>query len=324
MSVANVVTTVAGAVPVVAVPFLLESFGNELGYLYSGLIFGLCGGIIASAAFFGTKERIVVKQDKVTVKDSFKALWDTKPMIIFDLALLISATVFCAQEASTYIGKYMFGSADGFVTYPGGAKSFLPSELLLTVLVVLVGGGSALGDALFPVFFKKLGLKKSLFVFSGIGAAICVAMYFIGFDRWGMVSFYLFLVYYLFIGILCGIFESLKSNLIPECADYSEWKTGVRRDGTFFSVQVMVSQLIESVPILAVAVALQVSGYVEPDEATVFMQSDDVKTGIFTAVTLIPAGGMLLGMIPAAFYGYTGKFREKVRQEIEARRKEAE
>ena len=308
--------------PVIVVPFLTERYGDEKGYLFAGLLFGLCGGFVASAAFFGTRERITVKQDKVTVKDSFRALIQTKPMIVFDVALLIAATVSCAQEASAYAGKYLYDAADGFILYPGGAKSFLPSELLLTVLVLLIGGGSVIGDAVFPVFFKKWGLKKSLFVFAAVGAAICVAMFFMGPDRWGAASFYLFLAYYLLIGVIDGVFESLKSNLIPECADYSEWKTGVRRDGTFFSVQVMISQLIETVPVLAVAVALQISGYAQGDEAGAIVQSDAVKQGVFTAVTLIPAGGLLLSMIPAAFYDYTGKFRERVRRELEERRKE--
>lgn len=320
LAVADVVTTVAGAVPVIAVPFLLESFGNEYGFLYSGLIFGFGGGIIASAAFFGTRERITVHQEKVSLKDNFKAIVTTKPMIIFDLALLIGATVFAASEISTYAGKYLYGSEGGQVLYPDGTKSFLPSELLLPIMVGLIGGGTAVGDAIFPAVFKKVGLKKSYFVFSSVGIALCVSAFFLGYDRWSKASLFIFLAYYFLIGVIGGTFDSMKSNLIPECADYSEWKTGVRRDGTFFSTQVMISQLIESVPILAVAVILQVCGYNETEAA--LTQPAAVKNGIFIAATLVPAVGMCLGMIPAAFYSFTGKFREKVKSELAAKRKE--
>ena len=94
----------------------------------------------------------------------------------------------------------------------------------------------------------------------------------------------------------------------------------IQNDGTFFSTQVMVSQLIESVPILAVAVILQVCGYNETEAA--LTQPPVVKNGIFIAATLVPAVGMCLGMIPAAFYSFTGKFREKVKSELAAKRKE--
>ncbi len=318
LAIANVVTTLAGVVPVIAVPFLTEQFGNVCGYLYSGLIFGLGGGILAATTFFGTKERITVNDKKVTLKESFSALFTTKPMFVFDGALLLSATVFAAREVSTYAGKYLYGSADGYVLYPGGGTSFLPSELFLTVLVVLVGAGLLIGDSIFPLVFKKAGLKKSYFIFSCLGIVTCVIMYLLGFDRWGKVSFFLFLTFYLIIGIFGGVFESMKSNLIPECADYSEWKTGVRRDGTFFSAQVMFSQLLETVPVLAVSIVLQCCGY--NDSMAVFEQSESVKQGIFIAATLIPAGGMILGLVPAFFYSYTGKTRERIRAELSERR----
>lgn len=320
MAVADIVTTLAGAVPLIAVPFLSEAYGNEFGYLYGGLIFGLGGGVIACAAFFGTKERITVHQQTVSLKESIKAIATTKPMIVFDLALLISATVFAAEEVGAYAGKYLYGSDGGRILYPDGSKSFLPSELFLPILIGLIGGGSAVGDALFPAVFKKVGLKKSFFIFSAVGIALCVATYFLGFDRWAKASLFIFIVFYFLIGVVIGTFESMKSNLIPECADYSEWKTGVRRDGTFFSTQVMVSQLIESVPVLAVALILQLSGYSESEAELI--QPQAVKNGIFIATTLVPAAGMLLGMIPAAFYNYTGKYREKIRSELSERRKE--
>ena len=82
----------------------------------------------------------------------------------------------------------------------------------------------------------------------------------------------------------------------------------------------MVSQLIESVPVLAVAVILQICGYNETEAA--LTQPIAVKNGIFIAATIVPAVGMCLGMIPAAFYSYTGRFREKVKTELAERRKE--
>lgn len=320
LSIANIVTTVAGAAPVIAVPFLLERFGDTYGYLYSGLIFGLGGGIVASTAFFGTRERITVGQGNVSLKDSFKALFTTKPMFIYDLALLLAATVFAVNEVSTYAGKYLYESADGFILYPGGEKSFLPSELFLPILIALAGGGSAVGDAIFPAVFNKVGLKKTFYIFSAISIVLCVIMFFVGYDKLGKASVFVFLAYYFILGALGGTYESMKSNLIPEVTDYSEWKTGVRRDGTFFSAQVMISQLIEAIPVLAVAVTLQICGYSESEAAAI--QPHAVKQGILVSATLIPAGGLMLGLIPAAFYTYTGKLREKVRAELEARRKE--
>ena len=320
LSIANVVTTVAGAVPVIAVPFLLERFGDTLGYLYSGLIFGFGGGVIASTAFFGTRERITVKQDNVSLKESFKAIVTTKPMLIFDLGLLLAATVFAVSEVSTYAGKYLYESAEGFLLYPNGQKSFLPSELFLPILIALVGGGTAVGDAIFPAVFNKVGLKKSFYIFSAISILICVIMFFIGYDKLGAASVFVFLVYYFIAGVLCGTYESMKSNLIPEVTDYSEWKTGVRRDGTFFSAQVMVSQLIESIPVLAVSIVLQICNYSETE--ALLVQPEVVKQGIFISATLLPAGGLILGLIPVAFYSYTGKLREKVKAELEEKRKE--
>ena len=145
-------------------------------------------------------------------------------------------------------------------------------------------------------------------------------MFFVGYDKLGKASIFVFLTYYFVIGALGGTFDSMKSNLIPEVTDYSEWKTGIRRDGTFFSAQVMISQLIESVPVLAVSIVLQICGYSESEALST--QPDSVRQGIFIAATLIPAAGIVLGFVPAAFYSYVGKLREKVKAELGEKRKE--
>ncbi len=322
LSVANVVTTMAGVVPILSVPYLTESFGNALGYLYAGLIFGLCGGALASVAYFKTRERITVTERKVSVKESFGILFSTKPLLIFDIGLLLSATVFSLSEAGTYVGGYLYAIRDGKIVYPDGSLSFLDEGLFLTLVMMLSGGGSALSEAVFPLFFKKLGMKKTYFVTAVFCAALCVGAYFFGYDKVGKASIYLLLVYCLALGFFGGMFESMKANLIPECADYTEWKTGVRCDGTLFSVQVMVSQIIESIPVLAVAFILQACGYREPHLEEVVTQTRVVRDGIYLAITLLPAAGVLLGIIPVCFYGYTGKFREKVLAELAEKRKE--
>ena len=94
----------------------------------------------------------------------------------------------------------------------------------------------------------------------------------------------------------------------------------MRRDGTFFSTQVMVSQLIESVPILVVAVILQACGYNETEAA--LTQPPVVKNPPPPPPPPVPPVGMCLGMIPAASYTFTGKVREKVKSELSEKREE--
>ncbi len=242
--------------------------------------------------------------------------------MIFNLSLLFVSFLSCYGEASTYLGKYLYTVVDGKILYPDGTPSFWSVGLYLSALVIAGGVGSLVADAVFPPLFKRFRLKKSFLLFAGIAVPVLVGFYFLGYNKMGRASPYLLLFFLAVSGFLEGTFFAMKCNLIPECADYGEWKSGVRQDGTLFSVQVMLTQIYEALPILAIALLLQFSGYVEPNGEEIVLQNDTVKNALYAGITLLPCAGIVLASIPVCFYKYDGAFRQKVRRELSAGRKE--
>ena len=118
--------------------------------------------------------------------------------------------------------------------------------------------------------------------------------------------------------------------LIADAVDYLEWKTGERQEGVCFAFQTFLSKVNAAVATFVFGQILDRSDFKAVDKSLVdvagrqifFQQSQETQKMLIALVTIVPAIGFLLTIIPMFFNDYTGKTKEKAQKELEERRED--
>lgn len=314
LSVARVCCTVGGILPTLLVPTLKSSLGLKEGYFAAGLIFGVLGAALSLLAFFGTKERVVPPaEERPSVKENVKLLVTNKLLMLVIVSAVLGSTMVMANVSGAYVSDYL-------ITDPG----IIPQNMLMTVMTVAVGVGMLPAMALMPVLRKRFSLKQIYIGSALFGVLAHVALWLIGYS-----NIYVVLLCFVFMGFPLGVYNVITYALIADSVDYMEYKSGKRTDGICFACQTFISKLTAGLATFATSVVLQVFRFVQPQEALNALgelkkipvpQSDFTRTGLFFMVTLLPAIGFALSIIPMLWNDYTGKKKEKIQQELLAKR----
>ena len=120
-------------------------------------------------------------------------------------------------------------------------------------------------------------------------------------------------------GVTNGVPSVILSTYITDTSDYSEWKMGVRCDGTAFSLQ---SFAVKAGQALAGAVGgfvLGMTGYVGGQE----VQADSVLTALNVARFIAPAVIALVTVGVMQLYPITAELKAKITAELEKKHAEA-
>lgn len=314
LSTARIFCTIGGIVPTLLVGAFTDKFGLSNGYLISAVLIASAGTSLSLLAFFGTKERIEDKKEKITVKEYFTAYTRNKPLILVIISSILGSAMLMAQTSGAYLANYLFT--------PYKAK--FPVQ---TVMTVAIGAGMMVAMVLMPVLRKKMSLK-SIYIASAIfGAVVHFIMFLVGYS-----NFYLFLGMLVFAGLPLGIFNVITYAMIADSVDYLEWKTGRRSEGACFACQTFISNLTAGISNFITTQVLDIFGYVQPERIrdasgklieVVQQQSTETLDGMFIMVTVIPAISLALCAVPMIFNDYTGKKKEKIQKELQERRESA-
>ncbi len=346
ISVARIGSTFGGIVPTLMVPILTDSMDPSKAYLLAGLVIGFVGSGLSLLAFFGTREKLILRTEPKSVKEIFGGFVKNKYLMLLIGSCVLASTIMMAQTASPYVSKYLFdyvkeASDSGVVSYrllyADGSSSFLTKGLILTVLSVMIGLGMVPAMLLLPVLKKKFDFKTIYIASMIFGAAVSIILYFVGFDKMGKASIFVLFFFLVLIGIPLGIYNVITYNMVADATDYMEWKSGQRIEGISFAAQTLISKASAGIASFITGIVVDASkielytkdgfwvtsetvteGLVVPTAQNIA----DVRNWIFIMITLIPAAGMLLTCIPMAFYDYSGKKKEKIRAELDVIRAE--
>ena len=129
-------------------------------------------------------------------------------------------------------------------------------------------------------------------------------------------------------GLPLGIYNVITYALIADAVDYMEWKTGERHEGVCFSFQTFLSKVNAAVATFVFGQILDRTDFKPVDKSLVdvagrqifFEQSHDTQLMLLALVTIVPAVGFLLTIIPMLFNDYTGKTKENAQKELEEQR----
>ncbi|MBQ4627084.1 MAG: MFS transporter [Clostridia bacterium] len=311
LSTARIFCTIGGIVPTLLVGAFTDKLGLSKGYLLSAVLISVAGTSLSWLAFFGTKERVEDKKDKITVKEYFVAYTKNKPLILIIISSILGSAMLMAQTSGAYLANYLFSAY----------KKQFPVQ---TVMTVAIGAGMMVAMVLMPVLRKKISLKAIYISSAAFGAVVHLAMYFVGYS-----NFYLFLGMLVLAGLPLGIFNVITYAMIADSVDYLEWKTGRRSEGACFACQTFISNLTAGISNFITTQVLDIFGYIQPErirdasgKLTEIVQTQSAHTldGMFIMVTIVPAVSLALCAIPMFFNDYSGKKKEEIQNALAERR----
>jgi glucuronide carrier protein len=265
------------------------------------LLFVLLGSIAFGLTFLWSHEKVVRKEARVSIKDTFATLRQNRP-----LAILCGASFFYLVGYYTVTGATLY-----YATYIlGDAGLAFEVALLSTGVQVLL-------TPFIPKLIRRFG-KKTLFQYAGILTVIGGVGLYLTPD--GVVWFALVCLGIKGIGF--SLINTLMFALEPDTVEYGEWKTGTRSEGATYAIFSFTRKLTQSIGGAATAWALALGGYVSATAAVAAPeQPESALTAIKVVFGLVPAAAAIIAMLVFITYPLTDQRFREVRDETEARKR---
>lgn len=343
ISTARLGSTFGGILPALLVPILYQSnMGYSKGFFISAVIFAILGSGLSILIFFVSKERVPKMDHTPSFKETFVVLGKDRLLIIVIFAALLGSTMVTANQCADYIGNYIiiqnytdfsqiFDVAGKLIPNVDAAAAYdfwIPRGTIVTTLTVAIGVGMVPAMAIFPILRKKLSLKQIYIGSAAFGLIVHALCYVVFQGDVSNVNIYILWVFLFLMGLPLGIYNVITYALIADSVDYMEWKTGERHEGVCFSFQTFLSKVNAAIATFVFGQILGKSDFKAVDKSLVdvegrqifFQQSPETQKMLLALVTIIPAVGFLLTIIPMLFNNYTGKTKENAQKELEERR----
>lgn len=343
ISTARLGSTFGGILPALLVPILYQSnMGYSKGFFLSAVIFALLGCGLSILIFFVSKERVPKTDHTPSFKETFVVLGKDKLLIIVIFAAILGSTMVTANQCADYIGNYLiiqnntdfsqiFDAAGNILPNVDAKAAYdfwIPRGTIVTTLTVAIGVGMVPAMAVFPILRKKLSLKQIYIGSAVFGLIVHTLCYVVFQSNITSINIYILWVFLFLMGLPLGIYNVITYALIADSVDYIEWKTGERHEGVCFSFQTFLSKVNAAVATFIFGQILGQSDFKAVDKSLVdiegrqifFEQSIETQKILLALVTIVPAVGFLLTIIPMFFNDYTGKVKEQAQKELEEAR----
>lgn len=341
LSLARIAAGLGGAVVLLSIVPVSQALGKILTDVvgdfstatqYGFIIVAVILTIISTVLFLcagATKERVPQSERHYTLKENFQTMWRNKPF----RKILVSAVLRSPFQLLTLVAmnllSYYFGNF--------GRDSYIVQMIFLGGAIF---GGQFLAMAFAPALAAKYE-KKRVFNISNFISGVPFALIFVVYlmapqslDQWGWM-FVLFVLFAL-AGAGTGVVNVLQSVMIADCIDYEEYTTGVRPDGVFFSGQSFATKLGGGVSAILQSVVFTVVGFSDAmikevnetltNNPAMTFKADfpEYAAAMFFLVSIPPAIGCLLSIIPTWKYPLTNKEHARILEFLRVRRIVAE
>lgn len=266
---------------IITVP-LITKLGNgsdQQGYLYIAILYGAIFAACHIFCFAKTKEVVQLPEvQKISIKTQLKAVMQNKPYVLALIGqFLFGFTLYGRNADALYYFTYVEGNTQFFTMYS---------------LCIMIP--SIIGAACFPLLFKWTQNKgRSAAIFALLTGASMIALY--GFSAsTSPIQFYAVscLTQFFFSGFNTAIYA-----IIPDCAEYGEWKTGLRNEGFQYAFISLGNKVGMALGTALLAWALGAFGYIANQ------QQNPVVLGIMKhSFTTIPGVVWLITGVVLFFY----------------------
>ncbi len=343
ISTARLGSTFGGILPALLVPILYQSnLGYTKGFFISGLIFAILGSGLSILIFFVSKERVPKTDHTPSFKETISVVGKNKVLIIVIFAAVLGSTMVTANQCADYIGNYLiiqnytdfsqiFTETGALVSNVDAASAYnfwIPRGTIVTTLTVAIGVGMVPAMAVFPMLRKKFSLKQIYIGSSLMGLVVHALCYVVFAQDVTNINIYILWVFLFLMGFPLGIYNVITYALIADAVDYLEWKTGERHEGVCFSFQTFLSKVNAAIATFVFGQILDRTDFKAVDKSLLdvagrqifFEQSIETQKTLLMLVTIVPAIGFLLTIIPMFFNKFTGPVKAKAQKELEDKR----
>lgn len=279
-------------------------------FMGMGVFTSLVSGIAALWFASITKERVMQSIETPSIKQGIKSIINNKPILILTLSdTLSSFSLLSGSKKDYFIDVLNFATLGTVVGIPGAIVHPFSYALVpwfrkkMSTRALAILGKYSIDITYIPVFLfgciggKKNGLYKKV-VPMGIAFALQETVY---------MFFY-------------GLRNVIPSEMYNEAMDYCEWKNGYRTEAMTSAAKGLAQKLAG---VLSGAVKTMFKKWIGYDinaYTSGSAQTDSTKFWLFAMCTVLPIITTTLGIIPLLFYDLTGKKRDRMYEELLARR----
>ncbi len=279
-------------------------------FMGMGVFTSLVSGIAALWFASITKERVMQSIETPSIKQGIKSIINNKPILLLTLSdTLSSFSLLSGSKKDYFIDVLNFATLGTIVGIPGSIVHPFSYALVpwfrkkMSTRALAILGKYSIDITYIPVFLFGCigGMKKGLYkkvVPMGIAFAL-------------QETFYMF-----FYGLRCVI----PNEMYNEAMDYCEWKNGYRTEAMTSAAKGLAQKLAG---VLSGAVKTMFKKWIGYDinaYTSGSAQTDSTKFWLFAMCTVLPLITTTLGIIPLLFYDLSGKKRDKMYEELLARR----
>ena len=285
-----VIGTILGAGA--ALPIMAIFASRTAGFIGMSAIFGFLAALSLLVTFISVREPNAVEQPEgESIPKSLKDVFTNKPYLLLLTAWFTNSTAVAIMEAMLiYYYKYIFKD-EGSVT--------MAMIILLVVTIATIP---------FWVWFARKVSKKTAYAIGMTLTLLGVVLFAFTADRLGQT---IALVYMVLAGFGFSSHFVLPWSMVPDTIEYGYARSGVRREGVYYSVWTFVIALGGAFAGFLVGQSLGLFGYV-PDA----IQSAAAILGIRLLIGPLPAVLILLGNLALLFYPLNQKRYEQVQAAI--------
>lgn len=266
---------------------------KPLGYTMTAVILSLAALPMFYIVFWKCKEVVQVPKQStaVPVIKSFKACINRPFLCLFALNSLALVGKFGQAGVAMYYYRYVLQRSD-----------------LAALLMVLLNGATALGIFLFARLSNRFGKKMTTIVSFLLAGVFQIAIYFVSYDNIPMV---------MILTVCTGLTRfglPVATAMLADVIDYTEDKTGIRPDGTAYSVYSFGTKLSSALVGSVGVVLLAKVGYVANA-----VQSAEAMQGINMVVNVLPGACWLIALIPLVLYNLSEEKYAEIRKRLDAK-----
>lgn len=274
-----------------ATKLIVAAFPDEVtGFRMMSIFYGLIIAVVMFTTFASIRERIVHLEEKQPFLKNLRVIFVNRPFLILAAATIM---FMIAINMLAAVVNYYF-------KYNLKAEKMIP----LAFLALFVTAA-----ALIPLFVYISNKKSKKFAFNlGMGflALTLIALFFFG-ERGLTITMVIF------IAAGTGMSTVFLSPwaMIPDTVEYSEWKTGLRREGILYGCFFFCFKLGSAIAGFLAGLGLDVFGYVANVE-----QSESSLLGIRLMISLIPLVFVIAGMVLLSAYPIDEAYHKKMIDDI--------
>jgi len=299
--------------------------GERWGFFTVAVLFSIIGGLMFLIVGHTAKERIAVTPEKTSFKKNMLIMWNNRPYRQIIISGILSSPRNLLMVVIMPLISYYYASKD---------------PLSAILYLVLLGGVTFIGQfgamLVAPRLVKNIS-KKRLYNTSNLISVppfLMLFMLYLIFPQsmtepalLAVTSFIL-----LFVGISLGLSIVLITMMIPDTMDLEEHQTGHRPDGAFMSGLTFFGKLQGGIAAIISGIAYTIVGFSDQRVAEVndFITAGGIPrlesqyqpfmTVLFFLMTIVPAIGSILAVIPTWRYALDDKDHKKILGELNRKR----